>query len=106
MSKVALVTGGSGALGGAIVRQFREDGHAVAFTFMRNEDAACTLAEETDAVAFQADLTDCRQVKATDALATHRALQSWSDRGGSSAARTASAGGPAKKKATTARKKR
>jgi endonuclease III len=48
-----------------------------------------------------------RQVKATDALATHRALQSWSDRVGSGAGRTASASGPAKKKkATTARKKR
>ena len=32
-----------------------------------------------------------RQVKAADALATHRALQVWSDRVGSSAARAASA---------------
>jgi endonuclease III len=47
-----------------------------------------------------------RQVKAADALATHRALQTWADRVGSSAARAASVAGPAKKKKTTARKKR
>jgi endonuclease III len=49
-----------------------------------------------------------RQVKAADALATHRALQVWSDRVGSGSGRAASAAAPArkKKKATTRKKKR
>jgi endonuclease III len=50
-----------------------------------------------------------RQVKAADALSTHRALQRWSDRVASSAARAASPKGPTRKvskKKTTARKKR
>jgi endonuclease III len=49
-----------------------------------------------------------RQVKAADALPTHRALQRWSDGAGSRSARARSTRRPAgkKKKAKTARKKR
>lgn len=63
MDKTALVTGGSGALGGAIVRKFRQLGIAVAFTYRSGVEAAEKLAGETGAAAFQADLTDNRQVR-------------------------------------------
>ena len=63
MGKTTLVTGGSGALGGAIVRRLRKDGHAVAFTFRTNREGADSLEKETGAVAFQAELTDGDQVK-------------------------------------------
>ncbi|MHC4252487.1 MAG: SDR family oxidoreductase [Planctomycetota bacterium] len=63
MSKVAFVTGGSGALGRAIVRRLRDDGHEVAFTFNTNADAAGELAEATGAFAVQADLTSAEQAK-------------------------------------------
>jgi NAD(P)-dependent dehydrogenase (short-subunit alcohol dehydrogenase family) len=62
MPKVALVTGGSGALGSAIVRRFRSDGLSVAFSFRKSATAAETLAAETGALALQADLTDRVQV--------------------------------------------
>ena len=63
MSRVVLVTGGSGALGRAIVRRFRADGCPVAFTFNTNEASAHTLEAETGASAFRAELTDRRQVQ-------------------------------------------
>jgi NAD(P)-dependent dehydrogenase (short-subunit alcohol dehydrogenase family) len=63
-SKVALVTGGSGALGGAIVRRLRRDGLEVAFTFNAHEKEAGELATSSGAVAFRADLTDRAQVGA------------------------------------------
>lgn len=63
MGKVALVTGGSGALGGAIVRCLRRDGHTVAFTYLKNEDAADALAKETDSLPCRADLTDREQAR-------------------------------------------
>jgi 3-oxoacyl-[acyl-carrier protein] reductase len=61
---MSLVTGGSGALGSAVVRRFRKNGHDVAFTFHNNQGAASALENETGAVAFQADLTDVGQVSA------------------------------------------
>jgi NAD(P)-dependent dehydrogenase (short-subunit alcohol dehydrogenase family) len=62
--KVALVTGGSGALGGAIVRRLRRDGLEVAFTYNAHEKEAGELAESSGAAAFQADLTARGQVEA------------------------------------------
>jgi len=50
-----------------------------------------------------------RQVKAAEAVVTHRALQTWADKVGSGTGRAAPTGAPAKKKKktmTTARKKR
>jgi len=67
VSKVIVVTGGSGALGSALVRRFRSEGHAVAFTYRRRAETAEALAAETGAAAFQADLTDGSQVR--DAVA-------------------------------------
>lgn len=63
MSKCVLVTGGSGALGGPIVRRFRADGDNVAFTYKTNREVAEQLAEETGAHALCADLTDSAQVR-------------------------------------------
>jgi 3-oxoacyl-[acyl-carrier protein] reductase len=59
-----LVTGGSGALGSAIVRRFRSERHDVAFTYRTNDEAAQKLVDDTGARAVRADLTDAAQVRA------------------------------------------
>lgn len=59
---VALVTGGSGAVGSAIVRRLVQDGCNVAFTWMNNELGATRLTSETGAAAFRASLTSTAQV--------------------------------------------
>ncbi len=61
--RVALVTGGSGEIGGAIARRLAESGTAVAVHFNHSQDAAkATVAEITDAggtaATFGADLSD------------------------------------------------
>jgi 3-oxoacyl-[acyl-carrier protein] reductase len=63
MGKVALVTGGSGALGSAIVRRLCRDDFRVAFTYRTRAAAAEALAAEAGAAPFQADLTDSEQVR-------------------------------------------
>jgi len=63
MDKTVLVTGGSGALGGSIVRCFRRDGYQTAFTYNTRRERADALAAETGAAAFQADLTNAAQVR-------------------------------------------
>lgn len=72
MGKIAFVTGGSGALGGAIVRRLARDGHSIAFTFRTNEEAARSLEKETGALAVEADLTRQDQVKAAVGKAIER----------------------------------
>lgn len=62
--KTVLVTGGSGALGSAIVRRFRREDLDIAFTFRTGEKEARDLEAETGAVAFGADLTSADEVKA------------------------------------------
>jgi 3-oxoacyl-[acyl-carrier protein] reductase len=57
------VTGGTGAVGSAIVRRFVADGYPVAFTYRTNRDAADALNAETGAVAYQAELTDGARIK-------------------------------------------
>jgi NAD(P)-dependent dehydrogenase (short-subunit alcohol dehydrogenase family) len=63
MDRVALVTGGSGAVGGAIVRRFSQDGFKVAFTFHHRQERAEQLRNETGAFGLQGDLTDRKQVR-------------------------------------------
>jgi NAD(P)-dependent dehydrogenase (short-subunit alcohol dehydrogenase family) len=58
-----LVTGGSGAVGRAIVRRFVRDGHQVAFTWLGGKEQADLLEKETGAAALQADLVDPNQVQ-------------------------------------------
>lgn len=74
MDNTALVTGGSGALGRAIVRRLRRDGRRVFFSYLRNVDSARELAAETGACAVQADLTDREQVRRLVAQAGDVAL--------------------------------
>ncbi len=63
MSKTVLITGGSGAVGSALVRRFAADGYRTLFTFRHKEAAAKRLAEETGATCFQAELRDREQVQ-------------------------------------------
>jgi 3-oxoacyl-[acyl-carrier protein] reductase len=63
MSKVVLITGGTGAVGSALVRRFSVDGYKVAFTFRNHEDRARRLAAETGGCCFRAELRDRNQVR-------------------------------------------
>jgi 3-oxoacyl-[acyl-carrier protein] reductase len=63
MSNSVLVTGGSGALGSAIVRRFRSENRRVAFTYRNGLSSAEKLAEETGAVPLHADLTKSEDVQ-------------------------------------------
>ncbi|MDR3205303.1 MAG: SDR family oxidoreductase [Deltaproteobacteria bacterium] len=60
--KKAFVTGGSGALGQALVRKFVECGWDCAFSFRRGVKAAKALTLECGAKAFEADLEDAQSV--------------------------------------------
>lgn len=61
--KTVLVTGGSGGIGGAIVKEFAAAGYAVAFTYNHNAAAAEKLTGEIpSSVSIQADLSDERAV--------------------------------------------
>lgn len=67
--KIVLVTGGSGAIGAAVVRVAAAHGADVAFTFRKHEDAAATLAREVEAsgrrvVAARVDALDEKAVEA------------------------------------------
>jgi NAD(P)-dependent dehydrogenase (short-subunit alcohol dehydrogenase family) len=65
MDRVVLVTGGSGAIGSAIVHRFSGDGFRVAFTFLHHRVRAEEIEKETGASGFQVDLTDGAQVTET-----------------------------------------
>lgn len=56
MSRRALVLGGSGAVGSAVVRALVERGVDVVFTYLLAEERAASLARETGARAVQIDL--------------------------------------------------
>jgi 3-oxoacyl-[acyl-carrier protein] reductase len=56
--KSVFVTGGSGALGSAIVRKMTDFGWRVAFCYHKSEDRAKALAAETGAFAVRANLED------------------------------------------------
>jgi NAD(P)-dependent dehydrogenase (short-subunit alcohol dehydrogenase family) len=58
MARVALVAGGTGGIGAAIVRMLSGRGDEVVFTYRRNAELADQLAEETGATAVQVELTD------------------------------------------------
>lgn len=67
--KVAIVTGGSGGIGGGIVRRLAADGCAVAIGHARGAAAAAALAEEVAAAggraaAIRCDVVDAAQVAA------------------------------------------
>lgn len=62
--KGVLVTGGSGGIGAALVRQLRTAGQPVVFTFRSHADKAKQLAEETGAVAVLYNADDGASRKA------------------------------------------
>jgi len=57
-SRLAVVAGGSGAIGSAVVRLLVEQGSRVSFTYRANSAAAQALCDETGATAVQLDLGD------------------------------------------------
>ncbi len=66
LGKVALVTGGSRSIGGAIVRRLAADGADVAFSYVSSADKANALVQElkeqgSKSVAFKADQSDPRK---------------------------------------------
>ena len=63
-SKGALVTGGAGGIGQAIVRAFAAEGARVAVHYNTSADAAKELAAEVGGVAIQADLRNEAEVDA------------------------------------------
>lgn len=60
----ALVTGGTGGIGSAVVRLLAERGAAVAFGYRTDDAGAQALCEETGASAHRVDLTDAVSVQA------------------------------------------
>lgn len=62
--KTAIITGGTGAIGSALVKEFSAD-YKVVFTYLKNSSKADELAKETGAVPLCCDLSDAAQ---TDAL--------------------------------------
>jgi len=62
--KSVFITGGSGALGGAIVRKMVAYGWKTAFSYNKSEERANALATETGALALQADLENVDAVSA------------------------------------------
>ena len=63
MARTAFISGGSGAVGSALVRLFRSEGYNVAFTYKSREEKSDALCDETGASAFQADLTKKAEAK-------------------------------------------
>ncbi|MGA5078773.1 SDR family NAD(P)-dependent oxidoreductase [Streptomyces griseoincarnatus] len=66
MGKKAFVTGGTGSIGAAIVREFRESGIEVGFQFNSNHEGAAKLAEETGAKAVRMNLADAFHIDLGD----------------------------------------
>ncbi|MBP5606227.1 MAG: SDR family NAD(P)-dependent oxidoreductase [Ruminiclostridium sp.] len=58
----ALITGGTGAIGKALVREFSRD-YSVIFAYHKNEEAASLLADECGAVPVRCDLSVPAEVK-------------------------------------------
>jgi 3-oxoacyl-[acyl-carrier protein] reductase len=60
--RAILVTGGTGTLGGALVKALCAQGHLVVANFARDERRARCLQEETNCQLFRADVSDEAQV--------------------------------------------
>jgi 3-oxoacyl-[acyl-carrier protein] reductase len=67
--KIAIITGGSRAIGAAIAKRLAADGANVAITYTKGADAAASVVKEIEsagrkAIAIQADAADAEAVKA------------------------------------------
>lgn len=62
------ITGGSGAIGSALVAEFAQD-YAVYFTYLTNGNAASALAKSSGSVAIRCDVTDEEQVEKAAGIA-------------------------------------
>lgn len=65
MPRHILIAGGSRGIGAAMVRRFSRQGDLTAFTYLKSEQEAQTLARETGALAYPCDSRDEAQVKDT-----------------------------------------
>ena len=61
--KTALVTGGTGDIGRAIIRRFVESGYRVIFTYEKNERMARSLSAMLGAEGIRCDISDDRSVE-------------------------------------------
>ncbi len=62
MDKVVLITGGSRGIGACAVRRFAREGYRVAFTYLKSEEIAISLANEVGALAIKADGASSEQI--------------------------------------------
>lgn len=60
--KTAIITGGTGAIGKALVAEFAKD-YRVVFTWNNNEEDAITLSDKYGATAVQCDISDPDEIK-------------------------------------------
>lgn len=74
--KTAFITGGSRGIGAQIVRALSAEGYRVAFTYLRSQEQALALAQETGALAYCCDAREEQAVEKTAAavLAAFRHL--------------------------------
>lgn len=72
MKGAVFITGGSRGIGAAAVRLFRQAGHPVGFIYEKSDEAARTLAEDSGALAFKADVSVKAQLDAVIAEAQRR----------------------------------
>jgi 3-oxoacyl-[acyl-carrier protein] reductase len=86
--KVAVVTGGSRAIGAAITKRLAAERASVAFTYAKGADAAASVVKEIErsggkAIAIQADAANADAVKAAveKAVATQAALKQMQEGG-------------------------
>ena len=64
MNRIALVTGGTRGIGGAISMRLQEQGYTVAANYGGNEEAARAFAEHTGIGTYKFDVADMEQVSA------------------------------------------
>ena len=73
MSRTVFITGGSGGIGGAAVREFSAAQYNVAFTYNKNEENAKKLCSEIPgSLALRCDVSSAADVNAAAQAAIHR----------------------------------
>ena len=62
MNKTVFITGGSRGIGACAVKSFAKAGYGVAFTYLKSENQAISLAKETGALAIKADASSSKEM--------------------------------------------